>query len=165
VDGNTVTAAGKEKDRTPAIERTEKVDLGQYIQGVKDHDWKKSSKLKLQPSASLAKDGETYVYTLDEGSDTAKRYVIRFRRNPAAALDADVTKAENILSNPGAEKGEEHPDDWEQGAQVDGVEYVWDKEVAFEGKASLCIAKTTNRYFPIAHVQGGPGCRLPGQGR
>ena len=27
---------------------------------------------------------------------------------------------------------------------------MWDKNVAFEGKASLCIVKTANRYFPIA---------------
>ncbi len=61
-----------------------------------------------------------------------------------------TTKAENILSNPGVEKGDEHPDDWEKGAQVEGVKYVWDKKVAFEGQASLCITKTANRYFPIA---------------
>jgi hypothetical protein len=110
VEGSTVTAAPKEKSRKPM-----KVDVGQYVQGVKDHDWKKSPTLKVQPGASLAKEGETYVYTLDEGSDTPKRYVIRFRRNPATAkafaagagksaasvtaADADATKAENILSD------------------------------------------------------------------
>ena len=39
----------------------------------------------MQPNASLAKEGETYAYTLDEGTATAKRYVVRFRRHPAAA--------------------------------------------------------------------------------
>ena len=62
-----------------------KVDLGQFVQGIKDHDWKKSSAaLKLRPNAALAKVGETYVYTLDEGTTAAKRYTIRFRQNAAA---------------------------------------------------------------------------------
>ena len=57
----------------------------EYVRGIKDHDWKESATLKLPSGASLAKEGETYVYTLDEGNEAAKRYVIRFRRNPAAA--------------------------------------------------------------------------------
>ena len=57
---------------------------------------------------------------------------------------------ENILTNAGIEKGDVTPDDWEQGAEIDGVTYSWDKAVALEGKASLCIEKTANRYFPIA---------------
>jgi hypothetical protein len=158
---NAVTTSIKGKER----KRDENV--APYVKGVKDHDWKESATLELPSSASLAKRGETYLYTFDEGSDTAKPYVIRFRRTPAAAkaLAAkagksagsatsaaadDAAKAENILSNPGAEKGDEDPDDWAQGAQVEGVKYVWDKKVAFEGKASLCIVKTVNRYFPIA---------------
>ena len=56
----------------------------------------------------------------------------------------------NILSNSGAEKGGEDPDGWEQGAAIEGVRYSWDKQVAFDGKASLSIEKTANRYFPIA---------------
>jgi len=132
---NTVTTSTKGK------ERKSEEDVTRYVQGVKNHDWKESATLKLSASASLAKEKESYVFTLDKGSDTASRYVIRFRRNP------DV---ENILSNPGAENGGEDPDDWVQGAQVEGVKYLWDKEVAFQGKASLCIAKTANRYFPIA---------------
>ena len=76
---NTVSASIKGK----AGKR--EADVASYIKGVKDHDWKESATLKLPPGASLAKEGETYVYTRDEGSDTAKRYVIRFRRDPAAA--------------------------------------------------------------------------------
>jgi Flp pilus assembly protein TadD len=63
---------------------------------------------------------------------------------------------ENILANPGAENGDKTPDSWEQGALPDGVaaikgvKFSWDKRVAFQGKASLCIEKTANRYFPIA---------------
>ncbi|MGD0899264.1 MAG: hypothetical protein ABR915_15615, partial [Thermoguttaceae bacterium] len=66
-------------------EKPVKEDVGRFVKGVKDHDWKKSASLKLEPNASLAKEGETYVYTLEEGTATAKRYDIRFRRNPAAA--------------------------------------------------------------------------------
>ena len=78
-EGDSVLSSTKGK------EGKTKENVGEYVQGVKDHDWKESPTLKLQPGASLAKEGETYVYTLDEGSETAKRYVIRFRRNPAAA--------------------------------------------------------------------------------
>ncbi len=76
---NTVSASAK------GTERKREADVASYVKGVKDHDWKESATLKLPSGASLAKEGETYAYTLDEGSDTAKRYVIRFRRNPAAA--------------------------------------------------------------------------------
>ena len=58
--------------------------------------------------------------------------------------------ADNILSNPGAEAGDKTPDAWVQGAAIPGVTYSWDKKVTFEGKASLCIEKTAQRYFPIA---------------
>ncbi len=61
-------------------------DVGRFVEGVKDHDWKTSAALKLQSGASLAKEGETYVYTLDEGAATARRYVIRFRRPPAGPV-------------------------------------------------------------------------------
>jgi hypothetical protein len=57
---------------------------------------------------------------------------------------------ENLLNNPGAEKGDETPEAWQQGDPIEGVKYSWDKKVASEGKASLCIEKTAKRYFPIA---------------
>jgi hypothetical protein len=80
----------------------------------------------------------------------------------AALEDKDVDKSsavdagsrspvgENILKNSGVEAGGEAPEAWEQGAAIDGVAYSWDKAAAFEGKASLRIEKTANRYFPIA---------------
>jgi beta-lactamase regulating signal transducer with metallopeptidase domain len=58
--------------------------------------------------------------------------------------------SENILANSGMEKGEAYAEDWLQGNSVEGVKYSWDKNVASEGKASLCIEKTVNRFFPIA---------------
>ncbi len=68
----------------------------------------------------------------------------------AGAAKEDKAREENILANPGAEKGDDDPEGWEQGQEIEGVKYSWDKKVAFEGKASLSIAKTAKRYFPIA---------------
>ncbi|MBN2291662.1 MAG: PEGA domain-containing protein [Pirellulales bacterium] len=56
----------------------------------------------------------------------------------------------NILTNPGAEDGDTTPNGWKQGTYISGVKYSWDKKVAYRGKASLCIEKTAQRYFPIA---------------
>ncbi len=75
-EGNGVKASRKK-------EKEHAEDVEQYVRGVKDHDWKKSATLKLQPSASLAKQGDAFVYTLDEGTATAKRYTVRFRVPPA----------------------------------------------------------------------------------
>ena len=65
---------------------------------------------------------------------------------PASAVPA----SQNILKNSGVEVGDGTPDGWQQGAVIEGVAYSWCKTVAFEGKASLCIEKTAQRYFPIA---------------
>ena len=72
-----------------------------------------------------------------------------------ATKDGSAPETKNILTNPGAEDGEKAPDGWEQtvvppGPAIAGVKYLWDKKVAFEGKASLGFEKTANRYFPIA---------------
>ena len=53
------------------------------------------------------------------------------------------------LRTPASRTVAREPDNWEQGAETDGVRYSWCKSVAFEGKASLCIEKTAQRYFPI----------------
>jgi RNA polymerase sigma-70 factor (ECF subfamily) len=64
---------------------------------------------------------------------------------------APVARAgENILQNGGAEEGDKSPKGWSQGAEISGVEYIWDKNAGQQGKASLCLEKTANRYFPIA---------------
>ena len=76
-EGNAVTISVKEEKKKAA-------DVGQYVQDVKDHDWKKSATLSLQPNASLAKEGDAFVYTLDAGTATAKPYTIRFRLASAA---------------------------------------------------------------------------------
>src|SRR2546428_12944829 len=63
---------------------------------------------------------------------------------------ASAAAAENILRNAGFEEGGQSPAHWSQGAEIDGVQYVWDKETGQKGKASLCLHKTAQRYFPIA---------------
>ena len=65
------------------------------------------------------------------------------------SVSADKSSG-NILANPSFEDGDKTPADWQSGADIDGVEYVWDKNVGHKGKASLCLNKTAKRYFPIA---------------
>ncbi len=64
--------------------------------------------------------------------------------------EKDAGAVENILQNGGFEKGDQSPTHWSQGAEIEGVEYIWDKEKGQRGKASLCLHKTAERYFPIA---------------
>jgi RNA polymerase sigma-70 factor (ECF subfamily) len=59
-------------------------------------------------------------------------------------------EARNILRNSGFEEGDKSPDHWSQGAEIDGVEYIWDRKIGRKGTSSLCLRKTANRYFPIA---------------
>jgi beta-lactamase regulating signal transducer with metallopeptidase domain len=68
----------------------------------------------------------------------------------ATTASNSAPKSENILANSSAEKGEDYADAWMQGRSIEGVKYVWDKSTACEGKASLCIKKSVNNYFPIA---------------
>jgi RNA polymerase sigma-70 factor (ECF subfamily) len=63
---------------------------------------------------------------------------------------ANAPAKETLLSNAGFEDGRGWPEGWTKGAAVPGVQYLWDRKVAHEGKASLCLKKTANRYFPIA---------------
>ncbi len=56
----------------------------------------------------------------------------------------------NLLQNAGAEEGSKTPKGWEKGAPVPGVEFLLDAKVAAEGKRSLSLKKTVERYFPIA---------------
>lgn len=70
---------------------------------------------------------------------------------PKAKVAVERAKAsENMLQNAGFEEGDESPAHWSQGAKVEGVQYIWDKENGQRGKASLCLHKTAQRYFPIA---------------
>jgi hypothetical protein len=64
-----------------------------------------------------------------------------------AALAADVPL---VFRNPGMEEGSGSPAAWMQGPTVAGVQYLWDQRTGHGGKASLCLRKTAQRYFPIA---------------
>lgn len=57
---------------------------------------------------------------------------------------------ENLLENPSFEQGGKNPKAWDKGQPVPGVEYLLDDAVAAEGKKSLALKKTVERYFPIA---------------
>jgi RNA polymerase sigma-70 factor (ECF subfamily) len=64
-----------------------------------------------------------------------------------SALAADVPLA---FRNPGMEEGTSTPADWAKGPPVAGVQHLWDQKKAHSGKASLCLQKTAQRYFPVA---------------
>jgi RNA polymerase sigma-70 factor (ECF subfamily) len=67
-----------------------------------------------------------------------------------AAAAKQAKSEENILQNAGFEEGDKAPAHWSQGAEIEGVQYIWDKQNGQKGKASLCLHKTAQRYFPIA---------------
>jgi RNA polymerase sigma factor (sigma-70 family) len=73
---------------------------------------------------------------------------------PAASKAAsEVDEPKSILTNGGIEKGDTKgsvPEGWQKGARLAGVEYQWDRSVAHQGKASLHLKKTAQRFFPIA---------------
>ncbi|MDR3638564.1 MAG: sigma-70 family RNA polymerase sigma factor [Isosphaeraceae bacterium] len=65
----------------------------------------------------------------------------------------DARATRSVLSNGGFERGEPDaatPEGWNLGAPIPGVELAWDRTVAHEGRASLHLRKTAERYFPIA---------------
>ena len=65
----------------------------------------------------------------------------------SSVLAADVPLA---FRNLGMEEGSSAPSAWVQGAPVPGVQLLWDQKTAHGGKASLCLKKTAQRYFPVA---------------
>ncbi len=66
---------------------------------------------------------------------------------------ATVEGSKSILENGGFERGDTRGRtlaNWEKGAAIAGVQYLWDQTEAHEGRASLHLKKTAQRYFPIA---------------
>lgn len=61
-----------------------------------------------------------------------------------------LTAATLSLENPGMEQGDGTPAAWVKGPAVAGVEHGWDRTTAHSGRASICLKKTAQRYFPIA---------------
>jgi len=54
------------------------------------------------------------------------------------------------LLNESFEEGSRVPDGWRSGANIPGVEYQYDKSSGSDGKRSLALKKSVQRYFPIA---------------
>jgi len=65
-------------------------------------------------------------------------------------LQQGKTTNREIILKDSFEEGTDTPIGWKKGKDVDGVEYIWDKNNGSDGMASLCLKKTANRYFPIA---------------
>ena len=55
-----------------------------------------------------------------------------------------------VILKDSLENGTDVPTGWEKGKNVNGVEYIWDKNNGSDGRASLCLKKTASRYFSIA---------------
>ncbi len=83
--------------------------------------------------------------------------IVSLQNPPAQPVNSpqteDTTAPLPLLHNIGFEEGESDPSGWQRGASVDGVEYLWDKQVAHDGHASLCLKKTNVKFFPIAQWQ------------
>jgi hypothetical protein len=73
IDGTKVTSTGTE-------DKAQGVEVAGFVKGVKGQDWVESPSINLGAHRSLAKVGETFVYILNEGDPTAKRYVISFKK-------------------------------------------------------------------------------------
>jgi RNA polymerase sigma-70 factor (ECF subfamily) len=57
----------------------------------------------------------------------------------------------SLLTNGSVEEGTgDAPRAWTTGAEIPGVQYTWSRDAGHTGKASLCLKKTVERYFPIA---------------
>ena len=72
---------------------------------------------------------------------------------PSQKSKPTVQESKSILENGGFERGDTRGRalaNWEKGAAIPGVQYLWDQTEAHEGRASLHLKKTAQRYFPIA---------------
>lgn len=70
---------------------------------------------------------------------------------------AATTRAEETTATPreypangGFEEGAGTPANWNQGQPVDGLAYVYTRNMAYSGSASLGFTKTAQNYWPIA---------------
>ena len=91
----------------------------------------------------------------DEGTDEPARLSgsgAPAQANPTVRLASQgKERGKSLLANGGVEDAEgDSPKAWTEGAEIPGVEYVWSRDTGHAGKASLCLKKTAQRYFPIA---------------
>ena len=75
----------------------------------------------------------------------------RSRRHRSRRQAPDKAAVKSILTNGGFERGDADgpsPDGWNRGAELAGVEYLWDRTVAHGGRASLHSEKDRPTLFP-----------------
>ena len=79
---------------------------------------------------------------------------IEWLQNPTVSAEDEKAEADPMAGKTSFadsfETGNLVPDGWAKAGNVPGVNYIWDKETASDGKASLCLEKTVKKYFPIA---------------
>jgi len=80
--------------------KTDKIDVGESVKGIQDHDWRKSATLRLEHGETLAKEGETFVFTLAAGTPDEKRFVIQHRRKSAPHRSRQLAPFSNFISCP-----------------------------------------------------------------
>ncbi len=61
----------------------------------------------------------------------------------------ETQPAGQLLANPGFEDGQSTPAAWSTGDAVEGMRYVWGKDVAYQGHASVGIKNTLNTYAEV----------------
>ena len=119
---------------------------------------KSDSVSRIEQLESLVKLAETAL-ALEKQNDTkGSTETLKLIATTASVItngdpsDNSTTKGadRNILKNPSFEAGDSTSADWETGQEIPGVTYLWDKQNGKTGKASVCITKTANAYFPIA---------------
>jgi RNA polymerase sigma-70 factor (ECF subfamily) len=115
--------------------------------------WKSISILLLLGGSVTAGVVSLALRGSDAGVDEpAMLVVVSEPATPTAQL-ASQGKADrkSLLTNGGVEDGTgDSPKAWTVGAKVPGVQYIWSRDTGHKGKASLCLKKTAQRYFPIA---------------
>lgn len=68
----------------------------------------------------------------------------------AALLMTSSVWADGLSVSDSFESGGAVPAGWKKGANIPGVTYLYDKANGSDGKRSLSLQKSANRYFPIA---------------
>jgi predicted esterase len=61
-----------------------------------------------------------------------------------------ITQAGKSFLYDDFETGDDAPDGWQEGDQVEGVQYIWNRAVGYNSKSSLSLRKTANNFFPVA---------------
>jgi len=85
----------------------------------------------------------------DAGTDEPAR--VGVASQPVNQTPQKKAESKSLLKNRGVEEGEgDLPKAWTVGARISGVEYLWSRDIGHMSKASLCLKKTAQRYFPIA---------------